>query len=266
MLCLNGGGVRGALHMGALTAYEEAGGRLHFKDGVYGVSIGAVLASMIAFGFSLAEIRIHMEELRFDRLLQPPRLQQFSTLFARFGFDTGTIVYRRIKHIFASKNLDIDTLRIADANMPLYIIASDITRNKTVIFRKSIRVWDALRASVSIPLLFTPHRIAGRLFVDGALICKNIVACVPEHLKKSALICLIDSSEHRNPTSLVEFIRKCMEAENNQEIDRTAKLYPNNVCRLTDTRTNVVELCPDLDGLCQTGLLSARHFFAKRIS
>ena len=51
-LALGGGGIRGFLILGALKAVEEKQGNLNFPDGVYGCSVGAVIATGVAFGLS----------------------------------------------------------------------------------------------------------------------------------------------------------------------------------------------------------------------
>ena len=68
-LCLNGGGIRGALHVGALRAFGTQ--HLHelFPDGVYGISIGAVVCALIAFEFTLDEIANMSRELRIESMI-----------------------------------------------------------------------------------------------------------------------------------------------------------------------------------------------------
>ena len=78
-LGLNGGGMRGSLQIGALQelAEQEDEKQLSniFTDGVYGISIGALIATMIAFEFSVVELNLVTEMLgNMQDAFQPLRL------------------------------------------------------------------------------------------------------------------------------------------------------------------------------------------------
>jgi len=265
-LCLNGGGVRGALQVGALKAYIEAGGSLHFPGGIYGISIGAIMGSLIAFNFTIDEIILHVHEcLRFDHLVEPLRLQHILDFHTRRGIDSGDTVYGHLSRIFATKGLSLETLRIRDSSVPLHIVASDLTKCKPVLFCDSVRVWDAIRASISLPLVFTPHTISGRVFVDGAIMCKNIVKYVPQNQRSTMLALLCDSTRPNtlDSASPHEFMLYVLSATSHIEVRWSLQNYPENVCLLTDTSTSILELTPDLDRIVEKGRSIGSDFFAK---
>ena len=58
-IALGGGGIRGFLLFGGLKAIEERQGNLNFPDGIYGCSVGSVIATGVAFGLTSKQ----MEEI-----------------------------------------------------------------------------------------------------------------------------------------------------------------------------------------------------------
>jgi len=59
-------------------------------------------------------------------------------------------------------------MRIEDAKIPLHITATDLANGEQAVL-SSGSVVDAIRASVSLPYIFKPHRVGGRILVDGFL-------------------------------------------------------------------------------------------------
>jgi predicted acylesterase/phospholipase RssA len=59
ILALGGGGLKGCLEIGAIRELERRFGPLHlkFKDGIYGCSIGSIIATCIAFGVPTDKIQ-----------------------------------------------------------------------------------------------------------------------------------------------------------------------------------------------------------------
>ena len=93
------------------------------------------------------EILYFAKNLKLDELIDPPRLDHIMNIHTRMGFDTGERVYNFLKTVFRTKDLDLDTLKIGDSEAPLYIIASDITNTKIVIFNEFMycKIWIVIR-------------------------------------------------------------------------------------------------------------------------
>jgi NTE family protein len=264
-LCLNGGGIRGALHVGALRAFGTQ--QLHelFPDGVYGISIGAVVCALIAFEFTLDEISNMSRELRIESMIEEPRLQQFMEFGSRLGLDSGEKIRLYMKRIFEAKQLNLDTLLIKDASIPLNIIASDMTNCTVVTFCGTIRVWDALRASIALPLVFTPHTIKQRVFVDGAVLCKNILSVVPLRQRHHTLALVLNNYKQSNlqHASATQFMNHVLHAPSVSEILRMKARYPRNICVLTETATDILDFEPDIDSMLDVGESICRLFLSE---
>ena len=130
ILALNGGGMRGALQVGALLEFPSEDLCKTFCDGVYGISVGSIIATYIAFGFSAHDIcEIFAEWV--DVPLAPLTILSLKNAYSEThgGLDDGSIIRERMRQNFAKrKGLDFDSLRIADAHIPLHIIATDVER------------------------------------------------------------------------------------------------------------------------------------------
>ena len=266
VLCLNGGGIRGVLQVGALSEFSKHVGTeyLHtvFVDGVYGISVGSIICALIAFKFSMSEIEEHSKDLKFDELLDPPRLDHILNIHSRQGFDTGERLHDFLKNIFQKKGLELDSLCISDASTPLYIIASDITNTKRVIFNESVKVWDAIRASISLPIVFVPHMLNNRMFMDGAILCKNIIKVVPkrDRHKVIAFLCINGTSDVSSASKLMS---KVIHAPSIAETRWCKQKYPQNVCLLTETSTDMIDFKADTLHLLECGKSSYRLFLTE---
>lgn len=245
-LCLNGGGIRGILQVGALQYLEHLEQRpLHevFHKGMHGVSIGAVIASLLAFGFSTQDILKALDSVcHLHAALSPIRLETLMRMPAHKGLDDGTQMRTTLRGIFQTRGFDLDRLRVGDALCPLRIYASDLTRLKPIAFHESIPLWDALRASTSVPFVFTPHVIRGRMFVDGGLMVDSFMKHLPEHHKASSLhIYCSRESGIRDPTQLSfsQFAAYMLNANCTREHVALMDAYPRNICAI---RNNSVQM------------------------
>lgn len=233
ILVLNGGGMRGPLHVGALQRlseeYQEEYLYKIFYDGIYGISVGAIIGSLVAFGFSIQDFSdILSEFMNIHKVFDPLRLNVFLKMNDRRGIDNGNKLFEILSNIFSRKNIDLSSVKIEDALVPLKIIASDLTNLKAVTFTGKTRLWSALRASFALPIVFTPYTLCGNTYVDGAILCENITWAVPrEDIHKSMiLLCYKNSQE-----DYVSFLMNCRQ---NREIEKIKRKYPENVCCLVE--------------------------------
>jgi NTE family protein len=150
-LALGGGAALGGAHIGILRAFDELGLKISY---ISGNSIGAVVASLYAFGKSWQEI----EEIATD--MNWLDISNFS--ISKYG-------------LFNNKKLgDIIIESIGDrtfkeAQIPLSIVASNLNTGKKIILKEG-NVAKAVMASAAIPGIFRPVEIDGKLLVDGGIV------------------------------------------------------------------------------------------------
>jgi len=153
-LALSGGAAKGLAHIGVIKALEEAGIQVDF---ISGSSMGALIGAAYASGIpidTLEKIAINTDWVTVAKLFVP-------------GFSTaGLVDGKRVKGFLGSIYGD---LRIEDCPIPFAATAADISTGKLYIINRG-SLLEAIRASISIPIVFTPVRYQDILLVDGGLV------------------------------------------------------------------------------------------------
>jgi hypothetical protein len=167
-LALSGGGIKGILHIGALIELQKHQ-PLDFPEGIYGSSIGAVVATYIAFNLPLNEKLMNLISKKFHIENLTPQLsfKDLSFAFAQKGVFTMDLLEKSICEVFQEFDINIKDKKIKDAHMPLKIIASNITKGVPTIFTGDVFVLDALKCSCCLPGIFRPQELYGQIYVDG---------------------------------------------------------------------------------------------------
>ena len=135
-------------------------------DMVVGCSGGSLFSTAIAFGMDpdiVKETALRTWEKKAFRInyrnlpkIPLPRILGFN---AYFGLYKDIPIMQPLEEFFGD-------LRIEDAHIPLYIIATDLKTGEQVILSKG-KVTDAIRASISLPFILSPKEINGQLLIDG---------------------------------------------------------------------------------------------------
>lgn len=152
-LVLSSGGARGMAHIGAIEALEESGYEI---VSIAGCSAGALVGGMHASG-NLPKFK--------DWICNLDRIDVFSLMdftISSKGFIKGVKVFGALQKI-------IDDCQIEDLRIPFVCNAVEIPGGKEHIFRKG-SLYSAIRASASIPTVFTPSKIHGKEFIDGSIL------------------------------------------------------------------------------------------------
>ncbi len=167
-----GGGVRGTAYVGVIKALEEMGIKM---SGIAGTSAGAVIASLVAVGYTYSEIK---------DLLYSVNYQSFKDLYIPlgkdFGFFKGDGVYYWLKDkiekkIYGeSKNENSPPVTFKDLDKELVIVATDISYGEFKEYNKyktpDVEVAHAVRSSISLPGFFKPVWENERCLIDGDVI------------------------------------------------------------------------------------------------
>src|SRR5258708_6732556 len=149
-LALCGGVAYGVAQIGVLKALEEAGIKV---DCVAGTSAGAIIAAAYATGLPLSRI----EEIGVNT--------SWGELFAFRPSRKGLVSSGPIEE-YIHKYLKVKTFE--ELKKPLAVVATDICSGDEVIFTHG-PLDKAVRASCSIPGIYTPVELAGRQLADGGM-------------------------------------------------------------------------------------------------
>ena len=236
-LGLGGGGAKGILHIGALMELSKHQ-TLDFPDGIYGSSVGSIIASCVAFKIPIETILEFVRTYSSIQKLIPSKfeVQNISKLFTSKGFYNMNVFNTRMIELFKSANIDIQNKKLKDAEMPLYIVSSNITKGIPTIFSGDVSVLDALRCSCCIPFLFHPQQVGDNLYVDGNVLTPNltsicssdtIILNLDKHRKHSIMPSQLES------LSAIDYARELyniitLHAQKAQSSHNTVSLsYPN---------------------------------------
>ena len=183
-LALGGGGARGIAHVGVLRVLEEM--RVPV-DCVAGTSMGAVVGSLIAMGLSVEEIEevtltTDWEAMSSDR---PPRQamsfrrrQDDVSQLVDFEIGVGMQGLKLPRGLIQGQNLLVFLRNLGQEYalvknfdrlpVPFRAVATDIETGESVIIGRG-DLPQAVRASMSVPAVFSPAEVNGRMLVDGGL-------------------------------------------------------------------------------------------------
>jgi NTE family protein len=183
-LALSGGGARGAAHIGVLKILEREGIPI---DCIAGVSMGALVGGLYAIGYSPDEIENFLVDLDWNNVFSDAPQWRFTPLADRAdsryqgkialrgwnpevpgGLLGGQRFTEGLDVLTAGPMLraenDFDKLPV-----PFRAVATNLIDGKPYIFRQG-SMSQALRASMAVPMIFTPLETEDALLVDGGLV------------------------------------------------------------------------------------------------
>ena len=184
-LVLSGGGARGLTHIGVIQVLEELRIPVDF---VAATSMGSIVGGLYASGRTPAEMNKIVTTLHWDTLFSdsPPRREldfrdkQIDTRFPlplEIGFRDGQV--RGFQGALSGANLEL-FLRELTANadgikdldrlpIPFRAVATDMVAGVPYVFTEG-PLYEAMRASMSVPGIFSPVELRGRILGDGGLV------------------------------------------------------------------------------------------------
>ena len=187
-LALGGGGARGLAHIGVLEVLEEEAIPI---DMIAGTSAGAAIGAIYAQGKDTKLIRDLVPSLNWRKLVSLVDLA-----FPRTGLIQGRKIGELLELVMGGK------IKFSDLKIKLACVATDLSKCEEVVIDEG-SVIDAVRASISIPGIFTVVRRKDKYLVDGSL-----VNPVPINVLKSngmdfiiAVNVIPDLMERRSKTS-----------------------------------------------------------------
>jgi len=151
-LVLGSGGARGLAHIGIIKWLEEHD---YIIESISGCSMGALIGGFYAAG----KLDAYTQWLTQLDTLGMLKLLDFK---GRGGLVSGEILVARLKELVG------DPL-IQDLDIKFTAVASDVKSEKEIWINQG-SLLDAIRASISLPLFFTPCPLNGSLLIDGGVL------------------------------------------------------------------------------------------------
>ncbi|MBC3845471.1 patatin-like phospholipase family protein [Winogradskyella echinorum] len=181
-LVLSGGGAKGFAHIGALKVIDSLGIKI---DYVAGTSMGAIIGSLYATGYSGKQLEAMFNTQDFDELINDnfPRASKpfyerenaekyaVSLPFDNFKINLPSALSRgqNVYNLLYQLMLPVNDIRDFDKlPIPFFCIATDIETGESIIMDKG-KLAEAVTASGALPSLFQPVIIDDKILIDGGV-------------------------------------------------------------------------------------------------
>lgn len=213
-LCLAGGGIKGAAHIGALKAFEE--NNISFEC-LSGTSSGSIVATLSAIGYQSDEIyelfqryakSIHY--IDFTVIMDILKKLLLERRFIVEGLNSGRIIEKVINKACREKGIEnineikkyllIPSVDLEDGK--IYMFSSIMKRSlysSSFVYINDINIGKSVRASCSYPGVFCPCKYKDRKLIDGG-IRENIPWREWKYLGVDKIICIGFETIKKNKT------------------------------------------------------------------
>jgi NTE family protein len=182
-LVLSGGGAKGFAHVGALKVIEESGIPI---DYITGTSIGSIVGGLYAIGYDADSLVKVIGGQNWEKLLSNDYNREYIPVITKeeqaryllslpirsnkISIPEGVLNGQNAMELFTYLAYGYhDSLDFKNLPIPFKCIAADITNGQEVILDKGYLA-EAMRASMSVPAVFSAIEINNRMLVDGGII------------------------------------------------------------------------------------------------
>lgn len=215
-LVLGSGGARGLAHIGAIEALEERG---YTITSIAGCSMGSIIAGMYAAG-QMKEAKEWFLNVDKQLIL---RMMDINLLSGN-SLVKGARIIEELKKVVPDRPLE-------ELNIPCTIVASDMKSAEEVVFRSG-SLFDAIRASISIPLFFEPVHLGNRLLIDGGILNPlplHIIHRTPGDILVAADISGKDEMPQERKVNFVSILDRMSDMQIQQNTLLALRLTPPDV-------------------------------------
>ena len=182
-LTLSGGGAKGLAHIGILKAIDSAGLSI---DYITGTSMGSIIGSLYAAGYSADTILYIARRMHWDQILSNQGSMRNIIMEEKdeygkydlelpwvnnfFRISTGVLEGQELWLKFSELLFPVYKIKNFDSLViPFKCVATDISTGQAVVL-DSGEIVSAVRASMAIPSVFTAVEYNGHLLVDGGIV------------------------------------------------------------------------------------------------
>jgi NTE family protein len=205
ILILSGGAIKGVAQLGALFCLEKKNILQHINTFAC-TSIGSGIGLFMIIGYKPLEIFKFMKLLKIEKISKLDPLN----IITEFGLDDGSRFILVVEKLLQAKNLskDITFKELYRKTKINYIVTGSCLNDRKIYYFShtnypNMKVLEAIRISIAVPILISPHKFESKLFVDGGCIDNY-----PIHLfeKEIHRVIGIYVSDHRKYINSIEHL------------------------------------------------------------
>lgn len=265
-----GGGARGLAHIGVLDVLQKEG---LTPDIIVGTSMGAIIGGFFAAGFSPSKLRDMARDLNLDHFIDRPNLpflpKKPDSIIDFILLDAfKTRLLRKVGHECEDKLEEhfksvVGEVAIEDLPVKFACNAVDLVSGKEIIFDRG-RLHKALRATMSLPIVFEPLRMDDMILVDGGVL-NNVPVDIARNLgaERTVLVDIhrplkrIATKEIKHTFHLLQRMVETMTANTTRE-----KIEQTDFVVRVDLDVDIFDFSNPL-GLIEMGVLAANQNLGK---
>ncbi len=186
-LVFSGGGIKGIAYIGALRQLEKLN-KLKDIHHYAGSSVGALVASLVAIGYNVKEIKQLMLDIDFNKLLDDKFgiIRDIYNFIKNYGYASGEYIYKLAGKLIKAKtgNADYTLLDLYKDKQKELIITTVNLNTRSIVYLKhdninylNISIRQAIRMSISIPFVFQPVKYQDCYYCDGGVLNNYPIHC-----------------------------------------------------------------------------------------
>ncbi len=182
-LVLSGGGAKGLAHIGVLKSLDKSGVRV---DYIVGTSMGCIIGALYSTGYSGKEIEQIVMDQNWTDLFDDKPSRKYIPMYEKdesekyvgsFNLSSdksflpsGIISGQKLYELFAKLTWNYEGVKdFRKLPIPVFCVATNLENGEQVILDKG-SLAESMRASMSIPTIFSPVEVDGLLLVDGGIV------------------------------------------------------------------------------------------------
>ncbi len=170
-LIISGGGIKGAAIIGALKVLNN-NKLLDNLEAFIGSSAGGLICFLLNIGYTCDELKDIILNINFNKFQE----LCFTDILTEWGLDNGNTLMKLVISIAKQKNIshEITFKQLYQHTQQLLVLTgSELNKNNTIYYNyldfPDMKVLDAVRITVSYPIIFSPILNSNEVIVDGAL-------------------------------------------------------------------------------------------------
>jgi hypothetical protein len=266
-----GGGTRCLVFLQTLVELEGRG-ILHDVVHYWGTSAGSLLAALLAVSKSALAVKKVMLSADFSKF-RDIDVTNLLNITVSWGMDSGISLVCELERLF--ELLCAGSSKSTLSKYPgLHIVVADLTTHSTLVCDSNsypdLRVIDAVRASMSLPIFFRPFEYKGHYWVDGGVRANFPWEYLPSDAdRREALGFMIEKGWMQGPKSFSEYIFSIIHFDEPKKYEIWKSVWADNIILYHPPPFPAwfMRLNPDDFALLETlGMQAAEAWFTRIIS